>query len=349
MAVAVTLEILLPAALAAVATICATLALRPLARRRGWVDNPGGRKRHPRPVPMVGGVAVAIGLAVGLIASGLLGNAPRLPFAPFAAALGVHALGLVDDLRDLSPWTKIAGETAAAVVAVAGSGSSLLSQVVGMPAGALLAVLWLVAITNAINFLDASDGLACSVALTCAALLLASALRSGQDGAVAPLLALCGALAGFLVFNLPAASAFLGDGGSLPLGFLLGWFAISLTWYDFGWTLDAPPHALLAPLLVLAIPLYDLCGVLLLRLRAGVPPWRADERHLPHRLAQRGLGPWSVLLVITACTLATGLGGVSLPLLSPGPALLVTGQSLLVLAVLVLLEQAPGARSEVPR
>jgi UDP-GlcNAc:undecaprenyl-phosphate GlcNAc-1-phosphate transferase len=181
------------------------------------------------------------------------------------------------------------------------------------------------------------------VAFTCAALLLASALRSGQHGAVTPLLVLCGALLGFLAFNLPPASVFLGDGGSLPLGFLLAYFASSLTWYDFGWSIDTPAHALLAPLLVLAIPLYDLSGVVLLRLRAGVPPWRPDERHFPHRLARRGLGPWPVLLVITACTLATGLGGVSLPRLERGAAILVAAQSVLVLLVLALLELAPDS------
>ena len=337
------LEVLLPAALALCATLLAAVVLRPLAARWGLVDTPGGRKRHRGPIPVVGGVAIAIGVAVGLVAARLLGATPSLPWSPFAAALGVHVLGVVDDFRDLSPWTRIAGELVAATAAVAASGASLLTEVVGAPAGAVLAVLWLVTIANALNFLDASDGLACSVALTCAALLLASALRSGQHGAVTPLLVLCGALAGFLVFNLPPASAFLGDGGSLPLGFLLAYFASSLTWYDFGWSLDTPAHALLAPLLVLAIPLYDLAGVVLLRLRAGVPPWRPDERHFPHRLARRGLGPWPVLLVITACTLATGLGGVTLPRLDLGAAILVAAQSGLVLLVLALLELAPEA------
>jgi UDP-GlcNAc:undecaprenyl-phosphate/decaprenyl-phosphate GlcNAc-1-phosphate transferase len=343
---AVAIEILVPAAVALLATSLATLLLRPVATRWGWVDRPVGRKRHQGPTPLVGGTAIAIGFSAGLLAAWSLGGASPLPVSPFAAALGVHLLGVVDDLRELSPVTRIGGELLAAAAAVAASGTSLLSELVGAPRDAVLAVIWLVTITNAINFLDASDGLACSVALTCAALLLASAWRSGQEGAVAPLLVLCAALAGFLVFNLPPASVFLGDGGSLPLGFLLAYFATSLTWYDFGWTLDTPAHALLAPLLVLAIPLYDLCGVVLLRLRAGVAPWRADERHFPHRLARRGLGPWQVLLVITACTLATGLGGVLLPELSLGAAVLVVAQSALVLLVLALLELGPAPRPE---
>ena len=90
-------------------------------------------------------------------------------------------------------------------------------------------------------------------------------------------------------------------------------------------------------------PLYDLLVVVALRLRAGVAPWRPDERHLPHRLAQRGFGPWRVLLVVTGCTLATGLGGVALPRLDPVSAMLVAAQSAVVLLVLALLELAPNA------
>jgi UDP-GlcNAc:undecaprenyl-phosphate GlcNAc-1-phosphate transferase len=318
------------------------------------VDRPGGRKRHARPVPVVGGIAITVGIVAGLAAVWLGaassdGPARSFPLLPLLAALAVQAVGVLDDARGLSPPVKLGCELAAATAAVGFSGISLLSELVGVGAGAVLAVLWLATITNAVNFLDGSDGLAGSVALAASSLLLLSAAASGQHAAMPLLAALCGALAGFLVFNLPPASAFLGDGGSLPLGFLLGYAAVSLTWFDFGWTLDTPMHALLAPLLVLAVPLYDFVGVIVLRLRARVAPWRSDERHLPHRLAQRGFGPGKIVLVLTACTLATGLGGVALPRVSPRTAILVAAQSGLVLLVLALLEHGLVPRKDSAR
>jgi UDP-GlcNAc:undecaprenyl-phosphate/decaprenyl-phosphate GlcNAc-1-phosphate transferase len=333
-----------PAAAAFVVAVTATPALKRPALWLGLVDLPGDRKRHQHATPLVGGMVILLALAAGV---GSLRFAhddqPGGGWGLLLGALLVLGIGLVDDHRDLPPATKLAVQTIAATIAVADARLHLLSELVGAPAGFVLAVVWIVAVTNAVNFLDSSDGLAATVGLVIVLLLLGNGWITGQTHTVPLLLALAGALSGFLVFNLPRASVFLGDGGSLLLGFLLAHSAASLTWFDLGGPLTTPWWSILAPILVLAVPLYDLVGVVALRLLTRRPIWRADECHFAHRLSRRGLGPRAVLLVVVACSLAIGLGGVLLPRLDGWQALLVTIQALTMLAVLILLDWIPAS------
>jgi UDP-GlcNAc:undecaprenyl-phosphate GlcNAc-1-phosphate transferase len=176
------------------------------------------------------------------------------------------------------------------------------------------------------------------VGALCAAMFLASSLLSGQ--AVEGLLFSCltGALLAFLAFNFPPARMFMGDGGSLVVGYALGWGSLRLTYFDAGFRLESPWYAVFTPLVVLAIPLYDLVTVITLRLLDRRSPLRGDNLHFLHRLSRRGLGPRGVLLLVGAATLATGIGGVMLSRLVAWQAVLVVLQSALTLVVLALLE-----------
>jgi UDP-GlcNAc:undecaprenyl-phosphate GlcNAc-1-phosphate transferase len=192
-------------------------------------------------------------------------------------------------------------------------------------------------ITNAFNFLDNMDGLAGGVATICAGIFLAAALISGQWFVAAALALLIGALLGFLVFNFPPASIFMGDGGSLVVGFLMGLCAVRVTYYDP--QLGSAWWAVFTPAIVLAIPLYDLTSVTLIRIAQRKSPFVGDTQHFSHRLVKRGLSRPAAVMVVWACTLATGLGGVMIGFVAPWQAALIVAQTAAVVLVLALLER----------
>lgn len=336
---------------------------------------PGQVKAPARRVPNTGGVAIFAGVALPMLAGLLLialpdalpeGLAPALePHLPgmrerIPLALGLlaslallHALGLVDDRRPLGPWIKLA-VMALPAAAVATLTDTRLLMLLDAHAGGpwlsvLVTVLWFLVVTNAMNFMDNMDGLAAGVAAVAASCFLAAALLGGQWFIAATLALLVGSALGFLVFNFPrpgGAKVFMGDGGSLVLGFLLA-FLTTRTTYLTG---DAPaaaagvPYALLMPLVILAVPLYDFASVVLLRLSQGRSPFVGDLQHFSHRLVARGLTRSAAVLVICGLTAATGLAGVSLASLQPWQAALVGLQTFLILAVIALFEYSGRSR-----
>lgn len=351
-----------------------TLACRELGHRLQALDSPGvpGQiKLDRRRVPNLGGVAifwaVAAPMLAGLLAINLgLGDrladlAPSL--APhlagirersgeaailLAGLLVLHILGLIDDRRPMGPLIKLGVMVATSAAVVVLTDSRLLSFLAPSVGGPwlsyLLAVLWLVAITNAMNFMDNMDGLTAGVATIAASCFLGATLVSPQPQwfIAATLALLIGACLGFLLFNFPRpptgkASIYMGDGGSLVIGFLLGFLTIRTTYLGP----DLAParwYAVLMPIVVLAIPLYDTASVVLLRLRQGRSPMVGDTQHLSHRLERRGLSRRDAVLVIYGLTGITAISGIALASLEPWQAALVGLQTLLVLAVMALYE-----------
>ena len=331
-------------------------------------DAPGGRKNHGRVVPNTGGIGIFLGiagpLAAGLIAvhalpeaqwTGLLAPvAEHIPGlkaqTPLAVAvllglLVLHILGLIDDRKRLGPFSKLFVQLAVAF-GLAGLADIRILHVLEQwgPAGTALSialsVLWMVTITNAMNFLDNMDGLSGGVGAIAAALYLAATLIHGQWFVAALAALLLGALLGFLFFNFPPARIFMGDGGSLVLGMTLSIVSIRTTYFDAGQEATSGQwHALLMPVLVLAVPLYDLTSVSLIRISQGRSPFQADRQHFSHRLVAKGLKPPVAVLVIWLCTLATGLGGVIVGSLRPWEAAIVAAQAAAIIAVLALLER----------
>lgn len=366
--------------LSALLSTALSAAARAYGRRRLLLDSAGavGHAKVLRAVPNIGGVAIfwtiALPLGAGL---GLLRIVPPGAFLPQAAAdalavhlegiyqqtpmaiallacLGaLHAIGLIDDRRALGPVPKLAVMLAAAAcMAIAFDVRllTLLDDRVGGPwLSILLTVLWLVAVTNAMNFIDNMDGLAAGIGVISGALFLAAAFMNGQWFIAATLALLIGALLGFLLFNFPragGATLFMGDGGSLTIGFLLGFLTVRTTYLP-----DADPqvaggwYGVLMPLCVLAVPLYDLVSVSIIRLSEGRSPFVGDQRHFSHRLRAKGLSPRQTLTVICGVAAITGIGGVLLTRAAPWEAALIGAQVILALAILAVYEFASRSRA----
>jgi UDP-GlcNAc:undecaprenyl-phosphate GlcNAc-1-phosphate transferase len=342
------------------ALFCA--AIRRMAPRWGLLDRPGGHKGHLAPTPLGGGVAIWLAIMVVLSASGLLVlfGADRLPEAVARHAGGVREragelgwivglstvmmlMGFIDDRVNLHWKPRLAIQFGcAAAVAASGVRITLFGPFTHPLLGGAVTVVWIVALTNAFNMLDNMDGLAASVGLIAALIFGAAQAAVGSLFAPAVLLIVVGALAGFLVHNHAPARLFMGDAGSNFLGFLLGSLTVAGSFFHEG---AASPFSVLAPLLVMAVPLYDMTSVILIRLSEGRSPFKGDRRHFSHRLVARGLTPPQAVWTIDLVTLACGLGALLLHRLDPWGAGLVLAQTGCLLGIVAILELS-GNRSE---
>ncbi|MBI3191202.1 MAG: undecaprenyl/decaprenyl-phosphate alpha-N-acetylglucosaminyl 1-phosphate transferase [Pedosphaera parvula] len=313
----------------ALVTSCASLPLwRAWCRRVGHVDDPGHRKIHSEPVPLAGGLAVMTGffvpILVGALALLVLGDSHGgakdqmqllhhgldrrvLQLAAIlAGALGMVVLGWIDDKHELRPAVKFAGQFLIAGL-VAASGIRITLFVHSVVFSYAITILWVLTLINALNFMDNMNGLCTGLGAIAAWFF---ALSSGIQGQyLVTLLALltCGALLGFLPYNFPKASAFLGDAGSHLVGYMLAVLAILPHFYSRE---NPNSLAVLSPLLILAVPLVDLVWVVLLRTKMGKPFWIGDTNHLSHRLVRRGLSKADAVLFIWF--LAAAGGGLAL-------------------------------------
>jgi UDP-GlcNAc:undecaprenyl-phosphate GlcNAc-1-phosphate transferase len=278
--------------------------------RLGLMDDPGHRKIHDRPIPLAGGLAVMTGLfiptalasvllllqsrlgklavlnpnSVGLLIHGLQVRHLEL-VAILLGALGMLALGILDDRHELKPAIKFTGQFIIAF-AVAACGVRITLFVPNPIFHYAITILWILTIINAFNFMDNMNGLCAglgAIGSWCFAIIAAG---DGQYLVAIVALLTFGALLGFLPYNFPNARAFLGDSGSHLVGYFLAVLAILPHFY----TIRHPRHwAVLIPLLVLAIPLLDMIQVVLVRWRLGKPFYHGDTNHLSHRLVQLGL------------------------------------------------------------
>lgn len=274
---------------------------------------------------------------------GALSKAPQL-IVIAVGALVLFAAGLVDDLRELAwGWKLLLQVGVAAGTVAAGVRLSLFME--EGPAwthavAAVVTVLWMVGVTNAFNFLDNMDGLSIGVAIVCSVSFLVVAVLTGQDFIALFLAALLGACVGFLPYNFSPASVFLGDAGSTVIGFLLASLTVLFTFYSEGY----PLFAVLVPLIVLAVPLFDTVTVIWIRVREGRSPFRGDNSHLSHRLVALGLSRPAAVLTIWLLTLVTGVSAVLLYQVQALGAALVAAQVVLVLAIVVILETSGRRR-----
>ncbi len=288
-----------------------TPVARSLAQRFGAIDRPDGhRKLHERPVPLFGGVAVYLALVVGLVltTSGLAAGIDpqaRLANVVLVVAGFVCVIGCIDDLWDLPPRFKLLLQAIASGVVVLSGYWVDRVVVFGYPIefgwlGVPLTVCWLVGCINALNLLDGMDGLASIVGLTTAMMMAMIATISGHPHVAMIALVLAGALAGFLVFNLPPASIYLGDSGSMVIGLIVGVLGMQ------GSLKTTATLSLTAPAVIMSIPMLDIGLAVMRRKLSGQPIDRADRGHIHHRLLDRGLSTWQVLCVIGALCLMTG-------------------------------------------
>jgi UDP-GlcNAc:undecaprenyl-phosphate GlcNAc-1-phosphate transferase len=329
-----------------------------LARRFGVLDAPGPRKVHAQPTPRTGGIAVwaafvAVVLAgyvgVPILAQlpwvetrlagpiAMLQEAYRVETKLMAMLLGgtlVFGVGVLDDVLGsrFKVGFKFAGQLlAAGVLVLGGIRTDLL---VYEPLNVALTIVWVVGITNAFNLLDNMDGLSAGVAFVASLVLLLNAWLLGEFFISLVLVALMGALLGFLVYNWHPASVFLGDCGSLFIGFTLASLTLLQRYVSHASSTLFP---VLMPVLVLALPILDTATVVVIRLREGRPIYVGDSRHLSHRLVSLGMRPPLAVATIYLMALGIGLGAVGLAHADVVHALLILVQALAVVAVVLVL------------
>jgi len=350
--------------------LAVTGLMRWIAPRVGLIDQPAARKVHSAPTPLGGGLGIYCGFVVPVIAAQLaalwlsqqrtppgwlppeiagmlpgLASRVRDVWLLIGAGTLLSAAGLLDDLRPI-PWPpRLALQFLVAAALVAGGVRGTLF--VEHPwVGHLLTVLWIVGLVNSLNFLDNMDALAGGIGLIAAtifAVVMLTATGEPRWLVGGALLVLAGSLSGFLVHNRPPARIFMGDAGSTFLGLLLASLTVLGTFYD-----ERLPsrHVILAPLCVLAVPLYDTATVIWIRLRAGRSPFQPDKSHFSHRLVDLGMTRPGAVRTVHLCTLTTGLGALLLYRVADWTgALLIVTLVLCVLALISILESTARRRS----
>ena len=329
-----------------------------LARRNGVMDAPGPRKVHGAPTPRTGGIAVFTAFTA-VVLTGYFGVPvlSRLPWvethlaAPVAmlqeayrvegklvaflvGAAIAFLVGLLDDVLGsrFKVGFKLAGQVLAAAVLVAGG---IRTDVLYYEAlNVALTLVWVVGVTNAFNLLDNMDGLSAGVAFVASLVLLVNAWILGEFFISLVLVALMGSLLGFLVYNWHPASIFLGDCGSLFIGFTLASLTLLQRYVSHASSTLFP---VLMPVLVLALPILDTATVVFIRAREGRPIYVGDGRHLSHRLVSLGMQPPLAVFTIYLIALGIGLGAVGLAHADFVHALLILVQALAVVAVVLIL------------
>lgn len=303
---------------ALMAALLGTPVARRVALRLGVLDLPAPRKLHADPVPYLGGLAIVAGFlaAVGLTAlSGELGPYLGQLSVVLAGGLVVASLGLWDDVRVSRAWVRLGVETAVAVgLYLSGVRVTLLRS---SPADVVLTIGWIVGITNALNLMDNMDGLSAGVSAIAAGAFFLLASLSGQYLVASLAAAICGGALGFLWYNRPPARIFMGDTGSLFLGFLLAVLGVKLRFAD------SQRFSFLVPLAVLAIPCLDTLLVTVSRLRRGVSPMTAGRDHVSHRLVRLGIPSRATVGLIYVASISCGWLGLVIARSRPAIALLV--------------------------
>ena len=310
------------------AALLTSLAATPLARRiavkLGAIDKPTGRRVNKVPVPRMGGIAIFCGIAaafavqyVGTMFLGwpvVLVPSPKLRVNYWMLVLAfcvIFTTGLLDDKFSLKPAQKLAGQVLAAVIAVAGGlvigdiSSPLGSEFISLGWLAYpVTVIYLVAYVNIINLIDGLDGLAAGISAIASFTMFVLSVMAGRLDAAALSIAVTGSSLGFLRYNFHPASIFMGDSGSLTLGFALGCSSLLSVTRFAGLT------TIIVPLVIAAVPILDTLSAIVRRTRAHVSIGQADRGHIHHRLMDEGFDQRQAVLVMYAWTLMLCLGSV---------------------------------------
>jgi len=306
-----------------------SLWLTPQVRRAalnfGIVDRPDGKlKTHGEPIPYLGGLAIWLSF---LMALAVMLDFGEEVLGMLLAGSIVVILGLLDDLGQLGPWTKLLGQTIAVLILVK---SGIYIKLIVLPAWVAipLSVIWLLAVINAFNLIDIMDGLSAGTAVVAAVSLLVLAELDGRIGSATMLAALAGASLGFLRYNFQPARIYMGDTGSMFLGLLLGALAM-----DVGYTQRNPLGAL-APALILGVPLFDMLFVMYIRKRRGLPVMLGSPDHVALRLRKWRLSTRQTVVVSYVATALLGACAIAMTLLPLQSAAIVLGS--LVVSAFVL-------------
>lgn len=336
------------------ASLLVSLLLVALARRLapGWglVDRPNARKIHAQVMPKGGGIAIFLSVAiccglgwalVGRLDAGSLPPSFVKEFVIiFSGGLIIATLGCLDDLYNLSPIVKLSVEALVALLLI--SQDIRVTLFVPHYWFSLVATLgWFLLITNAFNLLDNMDGLSAGVAFISGMLFLIVAWQTQQTGIAFLLTGLLGSLLGFLCYNFPPATIFMGDCGSLFIGYYMAVLTTQATFYRG----ESSIFPIALPLLVMAVPLFDTITVSWIRWREKRPIFQADKKHFSHRLVSLGMTNRQAVLTIYCITFAVGLGAILLYQTEIQGGIVIIIQTITILAVIHLLEQVAGRKN----
>ena len=337
-----------------------TAVAKKTAPRVGLVAYPKADRYHRSAIPLGGGAAIFLTLATFLIAAaatirflvapgylGSLAERARVNPADFLhrsnelLAIGLCAtilflVGLWDDKRALGPFIKLIFQFVVAFLAAWLGGVRVEFFIENTIVTSVLSAFWIVLIVNAFNFLDNMDGASAGIAAIVSAVLLAAAAFNGQVFVGGLAIVFIGALLGFLLFNFPPASIFMGDAGSLVVGFFVALLTLRTDYYQQAQSGSWYP--VLLPLIAVAVPLYDFTSVTLLRISQGKSPFVGDTQHFSHRLRRRGLTDRQTALTLYLATLCTGLGATFLYQVNLIGAILIVIQTCLILAIIGVFE-----------
>jgi UDP-GlcNAc:undecaprenyl-phosphate GlcNAc-1-phosphate transferase len=334
--------------------------VRRLFLRIGFVARPVRDRYHESIVPLGGGVAIFATIAIFMLGSmsvvkflvlpgyldwlgeavtihtaGFIGKMSQLAIVLVCAAV-LFLTGLWDDKKHLGPFFKLFVQLVVAMAAAGLADIRVELFIQNKVITTILSALWIVFIINAFNFLDNMDGLAAGIAAIATAILFSAAASSGQVFVGGLGLVFIGTLAGFLVFNFPPARIFMGDAGSLVVGFFVAILTLRTTYYHQAQS--GQWYAVFMPLIVMAVPFYDFMSVTILRISQGKSPFVGDTQHFSHRLKRRGLSDRQTVLTLYLATLCTGAGAVILGQVGRLGAVLIFLQTFMILAIIAVLE-----------
>jgi UDP-GlcNAc:undecaprenyl-phosphate GlcNAc-1-phosphate transferase len=336
------------AAAGALSSLLTPLVIRAASALHLYDAPDGVRRIHASPVPRLGGVAIylaAAGVSIPVLVYGsslfwtagiIAPNEVRMLTGLLIGSAILFVVGFVDDLRGLPPIVKFVAQLSAAIVAwyfgvrlgtiALGYGEGVRLGFIEVP----LLLLWIIGVTNAYNFIDGLNGLAGGIAIVAFATGLVVSLALGHVGVIIPTVALIGALAGFMRYNFPKARIFLGDAGSLSIGFLLSVLLLKAA--------EAPgPKVMFAmPLLAVCVPLLDASLAVLRRWLRGVPLSGADSRHIHHRLMAIGMSAQRTAIVLWVIAGAIATFGILIAMTAPYVATSIAIVSIVALCILII-------------
>jgi len=350
-----------------------SLLLTPWAKRLAVklkvLDYPGERKLQDKPMPLLGGLAIFLAFLVTILVnllilfiiksnpgllnllpsalgSTLMRNFPRLlKVLPqlVGILLGgtfILLLGLIDDTKGLQPRTKILGQVVV-VLSLITLGVRITLFIPNFYIGSLITLLWMVVIINAFNLLDNMDGLTAGVGLIACFICFIVTSQQQQTFTSIAILAFAGALLGFLRYNFNPAKIFLGDAGSMFIGYMLAVLTITASYYREGFPTHLP---VVMPILILAVPIFDTLSVISIRIKRKEPIFNGDKNHFSHRLVALGFSQRGAVLFIYLITFCLGIIATLLTQVNVLGAIIIFVQAALVLCIIALLESV--ARKE---
>ncbi|MGH9194118.1 MAG: glycosyltransferase family 4 protein [Acidimicrobiia bacterium] len=307
------------------AALIATPLVRRIAIRLGVHDMPTDRKVHSDPVPYLGGLAIVIAFSLTVLAGafvmGIQGSYLKIA-AIIGGGLLLSGVGLWDDLRVVPGWIKVPVELGLGVVLFAAGVRAELFGILALDL--ILTVAWVIGITNALNYMDNMDGLSSGVAAIASVYFAALASFSGQFLVASLAAALAGCAIGFLWYNRPPARIFMGDTGSLFLGFLLAALGLELSFDNIARV------TFFVPIAIMAVPIVDALMVSVSRVRRGLSPIHPGRDHTSHRLVRLGVPSTAAVALIYATAAATGWIGVVIAFAEPTTAYMLMGWLILI-------------------